>query len=61
MEPRSDVVSQIIARASSPGFGAVHSTSQDDGPCRPGPACLCPHGVSVRCGSGPKAMSSRSG
>lgn len=39
----------VFATLTAPGFGAVHSASRDLGPCRPGPARLCPHGTSVRC------------
>lgn len=39
----------VFATLTAPGFGAVHSTSRELGPCRPGPARPCPHDVSARC------------
>lgn len=39
----------VFATLTAPGFGAVHSTSRELGPCRPGPARFCPHGASLRC------------
>ena len=38
----------VFATLTAPGFGTVHTATQNSRPCRPGPRAMCPHGRSLQ-------------
>lgn len=48
-DSEDDARPMVFATLTAPGFGAVHSTSRDGGPCRSGGAAPCAHGRAQRC------------